>query len=170
MNVVELLQFSLGNTLDVFKQVTEDLTQEQADWTPPGIANSIGALYWHTMSSTDQIVHGWCLGQASLAQKDGWKEKVVVSAPQDKEDHAAQIRDVRVNLPALHEYAQAVAQAIRAWLAALTPEDLERKLDTPVGELSLAQLVESFVVWHISAHCGEISALKGCQGAKGYPF
>lgn len=170
MNTVELLQFSQGNALDILKQVTEDLTQEQADWAPPGIANSIGALYWHTMSSTDQIVHGWCMGQASLDQKDGWKEKVLTSAPKDEDDHAAQIRDVRVDLSAMHEYARAVARAIRDWLASLTPEDLERKINTPVGELNLAELVESFVVWHISSHCGEISALKGCQGAKGYPF
>ena len=170
MNTAELIQFSLGSALDVLGQVTADLTQEQADWTPPGIANSIGALYWHTLSSTDQIIHGWCMGQASLDQKDGWKEKVVTSAPEDDKDHAAQIRDVRVDLPAMHEYSKAVAKAIKGWLASLTPEDLERKIDTPIGELNLGQLLEAFGAWHINAHCGEIAALKGCQGAKGYPF
>jgi hypothetical protein len=55
-------------------------------------------------------------------------------------------------------------------LASITPEDLERKIDTPIGELNLGQLLETFVIWHVNAHCGEISALKGCQGAKGYPF
>jgi hypothetical protein len=34
----------------------------------------------------------------------------------------------------------------------------------------VAHVLDLFVVWHINAHCGEISALKGCQGAKGYPF
>jgi hypothetical protein len=36
--------------------------------------------------------------------------------------------------------------------------------------MNLAQAVQAFIVWHISAHCGEISALKGCQGLKGYPW
>ncbi len=48
--------------------------------------------------------------------------------------------------------------------------DLERTIDTPCGEFNLGQMLESFVIWHINAHCGEISALKGCQGLKGYPW
>jgi hypothetical protein len=55
-------------------------------------------------------------------------------------------------------------------VASLTPEDLEGTMETPVGEFSVGQMLEIFVVWHVSAHCGEIAALKGCQGAKGYPF
>ena len=166
-----MIQFSLGSALRILKQVTDDLTQEQADWTPPGVANSIGALYWHTMSSVDQLAHGWGMGgQASLDQKDSWREKVVLSAAEDEKDHAAQIRDVRVDLTEMHAYSKAVARATNSWLASLTPEDLERKMDTPVGELNLAQVLETFGAWHINAHCGEIAALKGCQGAKGYPF
>ena len=45
MNTVELLEYSLKNALDILKQVTADLTQEQADWMPPSIANPIGSLY-----------------------------------------------------------------------------------------------------------------------------
>jgi hypothetical protein len=80
------------------------------------------------------------------------------------------MRTLRVDLPALHEYARTLAEAMRGWLSSLKPEDLERSVRTPVGELNLAQLLETFVIWHINAHCGEISALKGCQGARGYPF
>ena len=80
------------------------------------------------------------------------------------------MRTIRVDLPVLHEYTKAVAGAAQGWLASVTPEDLERKIDTPIGELNLGQLLETFVIWHVNAHCGEISALKGCQGAKGYPF
>jgi hypothetical protein len=32
------------------------------------------------------------------------------------------------------------------------------------------QLLESFIIGHINNHSGEISALKGCQGIKGYPW
>ena len=77
---------------------------------------------------------------------------------------------IRVDLASLHAYAEAVSEAVQGWLASLTPEDLERKLETPVGELSVIQVMETFVIWHINAHCGEIAALKGCQGVKGYPF
>jgi hypothetical protein len=77
---------------------------------------------------------------------------------------------IRVDLPALHDYAKAVAEDLQGWLGSLTPEELERTLDTPIGEYTVAQMLALFVIWHIDAHCGEISALKGCQGAQGYPF
>ena len=63
-----------------------------------------------------------------------------------------------------------MAEAIQTWLSSLTPEDLDRTLETPVGELNLGQMLETFVIWHINAHCGEVAALKGCLGAQGYPF
>jgi hypothetical protein len=171
MNTVELLQYALGNALGILGQVTADVTQEQADWLPPGTANPIGGLYWHTIASVDMAVHGWGMGQAPLFQREGWQEKVLVSsAPDEKKEHPPEIRETRVDLAAAHEYAQAVAKATQGWLASLTPEDLERKINTPIGELSLAQMVEIFIIWHVNAHCGEIAAMKGCQGAKGYPF
>jgi hypothetical protein len=173
MNTIELVQYSLGNAFAILGQVTADLTQEQADWIPPGIANPIGGLYWHTISSADRIVHGWVMGEAPLSERDKWQEKVLtVSVPEPEHggDYLAYLRAIRVDLPALHEYSKAVAEAAQGWLASLSPEDLERKIDTPIGELNLAQLLETFVIWHVNAHCGEISALKGCQGARGYPF
>ena len=173
MNTVELVQFSLGNAFGLLGGVTADLTQELADWQPPGIANPIGATYWHVVSSVDHIVYGWCLGQAPLSERDGWGERVLaVSAPEPEHggDYLTYYRTIRVDLPTVHEYTQAVAEAVQGWLGTLKPEDLEHKMETPMGEQSLAQLLETFVIWHINAHCGEIAALKGCQGAKGYPF
>ena len=80
MNTVELIRYSLDNAFGILGQVTADLTQEQADWMPSGIANPIGATYWHTISGADEIVFGWCGGQAPLYQKDGWQEKVAAFA------------------------------------------------------------------------------------------
>jgi hypothetical protein len=171
MNAVELLQFSLDNAFGILGQVTADLTQTQADWEPPGIANPIGALYWHAVSGTDYVVHEWCMGGTPISQTAGWEEKVIVASdPVQDGDHAATMRSVRIDLPAMHDYTQAVAQATQEWVASLEPKDLERTMTTPIGELNLGQMLQAFVVWHVDAHVGEISALKGCQGAKGYPF
>jgi hypothetical protein len=173
MNAVELTQYALGNAFGILNQVVSDLTQEQADWTPPGIANPIGATYWHTLSSTDDIVHTWIRGEAPLRQEEGWQEKVLTTSlpePGEGGETLAYMQAIRVDLASLHAYAENVAGVVQGWLASLTPEDLERKLQTPVGEQSIAQVLETFVIWHINAHCGEIAALKGCQGVKGYPF
>jgi len=173
MNTIELLQFSLKNAFGILGQVTADLTQEQADWQPPGIANPIGAMYWHTVSGADDVVYRWALGQEPLRQRDGWDERVLsVSVPEPEHggDWLAFMRTIRVNLPVLHEYTQAVDKALYDWLGSLAPDDLERVINTPIAEYTLAQMLDLFVVWHINAHCGEISALKGCQNVKGYPF
>jgi hypothetical protein len=174
MNTVELLQFSLGNAFGILAEVADGLTQEQADWQPPGIANPIGAMYWHTISGADDVAYRWVLGQEPLRVREGWDDRVLtVSMPepaQEGGDYLAYMRGIRVDLPALHDYAKAVAEALQGWLGSLTPEDLERTIATPIGEHTLAQILDLFVVWHINAHCGEISALKGCQGARGYPF
>lgn len=104
MNTVELLQFSLGVAFDVLGQVTADLTQEQADWLPPGTALPIGALYWHAVSYSDELVHDFCvppfrftpqqefqeaklakqdlgMGQTPLRHSAGWQEKVILALP-----------------------------------------------------------------------------------------
>jgi hypothetical protein len=59
---------------------------------------------------------------------------------------------------------------LQSWLPSLKPEDLERVIPTPIGDYNLDQFLEICVIWHINAHCGEISALTGCQGLKGYPW
>lgn len=173
MNAVELLQHSLGNAFGMLGQVVADLTQEQADWAPPGIANPIGATYWHTVSSADGIVHRWIQGEEPLYLKDGWQEKVLTASAPEPEpggDYLVYMRAIRVDLAALHAYAGAVAEAIQCWLASFKPEDLDRELETPVGKLSVGKMLETFVTWHTDVHCGEIAALKGCLGAKGYGF
>ena len=171
MKTQELLSYALKNSFDILFGVTADLTQEQADWEPPGTAMSIGTLYWHTVTGTDHVVHGWGLGQPAIAQTGDWEEKVVVwQEPAQEGDHAATVRPVRVDLAAMHDYARAVSEAAQAWLGTLAPDDLERIVETPLGELQLGPMLETFVVWHVSAHTGEISALKGLQGGRGYPF
>lgn len=173
MNTVELTQYALGNAFDILGQVVADLTPEQADWAPPGWANPIGATYWHAVSGADEVVCRWVLGQEPLHQHDGWRQKalaVAVPDPETGEGYFDWVRAIRIDLPAMHAYAQATAAMLQAWLDSLAPTDLHKTLNTPIGEYNLAQVVETFVIWHINAHCGEIAALKGCQGAKGYPF
>jgi hypothetical protein len=173
MNTVELIRFSLGNAFGILGQVTADVTQEQADWQPPGMANPIGGTYWHVLSSVDHVVHKWCLDLEPLSERDDWRDSaltVSVPEPEHGGDYRAYLRAIRVDLPTLHEYAGAVQGAVQGWLSSLTPSDLEHTMETPIGELDLAKLLETFVIWHINAHCGEIAALKGCQGAQGYPF
>jgi hypothetical protein len=174
MNTVELLQHAQGTAFRILNQVAADVTQQQADWVPPGIANPIGATYWHAVSTADRVVHGWGMGQDPLSQRDGWQEKVLtVPAPEPErggEEYRAYMRTIRVDISVLRDYAEAVVDATQSWLSCLTPKDVERQIETPFGELQLGEALQIFLIWHLTAHCGEIASLKGCQGAMGYRF
>jgi hypothetical protein len=158
MNTVELLQYSMGVAFDILSQVTADLTQEQADWRPPGTASSISNIYLHTLTYVDYFVRNYCIGGKRLPE-------TVESRPE-----VLRMQDVQTDLSELHEFASKVKSTVQGWLSSLTPADLERRRHTTVGELNVGQMLEIYIVWHINAHCGEISALKGCQGLKGYPW
>ena len=158
MNTVELVQFSLRAAFDVLSSVTADLTQEQADWRPPGTANTICSIYSHILTYVDFYVRNYFV--------EGKPQPVTV------ESRPAELwmQDVQVDLSELHAYADQVRSTAQNWLSSRAPKDLEHKSLTTAGEINLAQAVELFIIWHINAHCGEISALKGCQGLKGYPW
>ena len=158
MNTVELLQYSVGVAFDILGQVTADLTQEQADWTPPGTASSIRDIYWHTLTYVDYFVRNYCIEGKRLPD-------TVESRPD-----VLRMQEVQIDLSELHQFAGDVRSTVQDWLSSLAPADLERKRHTTVGELNVGQMLEICIIWHINAHCGEISALKGCQGLKGYPW
>ena len=158
MDTVELLQFSLGAAFDILGQVTAGLTQEQADWRPPGMANSITSVYSHILTYVDYYVRTYFVAGQPQPQ-------TVESRPDE-----LWLRDVQADLSELHTYADQVRSKAQEWLSSLTPEDLEPRVLTTAGEVNVGQAVALFLIWHINAHCGEISAIKGCQGLKGYPW
>lgn len=158
MNTVELLQYSLDTAFGILSQVTADLTQEQIDWQPPGVVNTIGSIYSHILTYVDWFVQDLCIDQKPFPE----------SVESALEEHG--MRHVQADLAELHESAGTVWKKAKGWLSLLAPADLDIIRNTTVGELNQAQMFEIYIIWHINVHCGEIAALKGCQGAKGYPF
>jgi len=67
----------------------------------------------------------------------------------------------------------AVFKNTEEYVAALTPDDLDREIDLSpagMGKMSLADFITMTSVIHPSNHIGEVSCMKGLQGAKGYAF
>jgi hypothetical protein len=157
MNTVELVQYSLDFAFEVLGMVTADLTQEQADWQPPGKASSITANYSHIITYIN-----WFLEKILIPCDD--------SPFQKERPPETVLQDVQVELSDLHTRADELRKTYRAWLSSLTPADLDMVLKTSIGPLNLGHTVEAYIIWHINAHCGEISAIKGCQGIQGYPW
>ena len=70
-------------------------------------------------------------------------------------------------------YAQTVYTTTNDYLASLTDETLSRQIDLSnvgLGQKPLSWCLNALVISHLNNMIGEISCLKGLQGAKGYPF
>ena len=111
--------------------VVQDVTPEQADWQPPGLANPIGATYAHAVCGEDVIVRQMLRNDEPLLESS-WKGRTGISEPQ---------------LSADFEWARRVQV-----------------------ELPVAWVLSALVISHLNNMASEISALKGVQGVKGYPW
>lgn len=176
MSQVSLLREQVKQAHQFLEGTMNDVTAEQSHWAPPGKANPLGATYAHVVMGEDAFVNA-ALKRATPLAASTWAGKVGVSElppppfPPKPWDQWA--RQVRVNLEALRQYAQAVHAATDEFLASLTEDDLGRPIDLSgvgLGTRTLAWVISNGVLGHTFSHWGEIACLKGLQGAKGYPL
>jgi hypothetical protein len=156
---------------ELLEMVMADVTEEQAHWQPPGIANPVGALYIHAVVAEDAVINAIIRGAAPLFASE-WAGRTGASEPGPfmSLDWS---RNLKVELPAARDYAQAVYANSDNYLLGLTAADLEQIVDVSqagLGHRPLSWCLNALVAAHINNMAGEISALKGVQGAKGYPF
>jgi hypothetical protein len=171
MQAVTLLREQIQQAHGFLEATMEGVTSEQAHYTPPGTANPIAATYVHAVASEDLAINMVLKGGAPLYASE-WADKTGISEVQPLTT-AEWARRVRIDLPTTRGYAQAIHAATDAYLADLTDEELARVLDLTnfgLGQMTVGALLSRMVLGHIDNMCGEISVLKGIQGAKGYPI
>jgi hypothetical protein len=173
---LQLIKDELKNAREVFEGTVADVTEEQLHKDPGGKALPLGSVYAHLIFSEDVIIHGMLQGKAALADST-WKEKTGTSEPMPPMDehwstaNNVWAKKVKIDLKQLREYAKAVYTETDAYVASLKDEDLEREIDLGAwGKQKIAYMMYGFIIGHTFSLAGEISALKGLQGAKGYPF
>jgi DinB superfamily len=172
MNAITLLKNQIDFSRSTVEGTVGDLTDELCQAPPGGKAHPIGATYAHMTISEDFIVNMIVRGSTPLMMGE-WAGKTGVSEPPPAPggDIFGWANRVKVDISQACEYAKAVYSNTDEYVATLSPEDLDREIEVPGfpnqtvgGWLSLAAVI------HPSNHIGEISAMKGIQGAKGYPF
>ena len=174
MDAITLVRSQYKGGHDLLEATMRDVTAEQAHWAPPGIANPLGATYFHIVGGEDFILSTMARGGKPLAA-GSFAGKIGVSEPPPGPGPGldAWARRVKVDLAQTREYAQAVYTSTDDYLASLSPEDLDKPIDMSgfgMGQQPMSTLVAGIILQHINNHLGEISCLKGLQGAKGYPF
>ena len=166
MDVIEAIKAEVTGSRRLYDGTVSDLTPEMVNWIPPGVANHIGAMMLHIALAEDNVVHTRIQEKPNIWESGNWSEKLGV--PGGVYQTLEGSRSVKFDLAKFQEYADQVMAATDACLNTLTPEDLDRKLQSRVGERTVASFLLGIVVGHRQMHTGEISTIKGLQGARGY--
>jgi hypothetical protein len=171
MDAIQLLSEQVKQTHEVVSGTVADLTPEQASWSPGGTANNIGAELLHLIAAEDMFLNMMVgrqpLGMGEFAGKTG------ASEPHPPGAYGDWAKRVKADIPQVQEYMKAVFKNTEDYVASLKPDDLNREIDLAaagLGKMSLGAFITLTSVVHPSNHIGEISCMKGQQGAKGYPF
>ena len=173
MSTKDLLAQQIGLTRMVIDGTIGDVSTEQVGHVPAGIAHPIGATYAHAVMSEDAVVNGMLRKQQPLMAADfAGKTGVDKAMPQFGEPGMNEwARSVKVDMPALKAYAKAVHAQTDSYVSSLSDADLAQTMDFGgMGQQSIASIITLLAIVHPSNHIGEVSALKGISGAKGYPF
>jgi hypothetical protein len=170
MDAVTLLKEQAQFAHEVYNGTTADVTETTAHAQPTGTANSVAAAMAHIIIAEDVVIHGMLQGGAPLyasafAGKTGCTDPQWRITPEWS-------RSVRItDLAAFRAYTQAVFADTDKYIAALTDSELSRMVELPpMDKPSVAWVLGSIVIGHMHDLVGEISAAKGLQGLKGYPF
>lgn len=170
MDAMGLMKQEVGWAHDYLDMVTADITPEQLDWIPPGIANPGAAVLAHAVTEEDFIC-ALLAGKRPLYEGQ-WAGRTGVSDPRlGMTSEWARI--VKLDLAAFRTYTQAVYAEVDRLLSSLSDADLDRSVDlSSLGfkDKSVGWALTALLVSHTNNMIGELSCLKGLQGAKGYPF
>lgn len=178
-HIAEIVRLSLSDAHETFEATMNGVDDKVAHFQPGGRAQSVAASYIHAVVSEDMLLTMF-VTKAKPLYDGGWAKKMGLNVPHPPMDqnweknYQEWVKKVKVDLPKFKEYAQAVYKQSDEYLATLTDRDLvDHKLDLSMmqlGEWPLGRFIIRFLISHIDQMCGEISAVKGVQNLKGYPF
>jgi len=153
-----------------FEETVSDVTAEQANWWPPGTANSIGTTYLHVVINTDVEINRLIFRREPLIETR-WGGDVGQGVPYDPEEFDAWTRHVAVDWEVLRQYGLAVHDQFLGSLDDLTDAHLSMPVDMTRSGLGMWEgrdLYELHGSNHPHIHGGEIASLKGLQGGIGW--
>lgn len=174
MTAIELLRLQFTSAHDLQEATMADVLAPVAHFTKVGKALPVGAAYAHSVLSEDLVLSTMVRQRTPLASTHA---NTGLSQPMPSfnewEKHEQWVRTVKIDLEQFRVFAKEVYAETDAYLATLTDADLDKEIEIPFPGMehkTLAFLLTNFLLLHIANLTGEISAAKGIQGLKGYPF
>lgn len=172
---VEILLNQLKAAHQTLELTMVDVTDEVAQYMPPGTANPIAGTYAHLVFSEDMFMHNF-LKKTKPLMETTFKDKTGASEVQPAEWKVAYpkwLKEVKLDMKEFREYANAVFADTEEYVASLSEKDLEKDVDMSafgMGERKTYDFIANLITGHVYPIMGEISVLKGIQGLKGFPF
>ncbi len=168
MEPKEFIQLQFAAQRKQCDGVLNGITDEQFNWTTPGSGNSISATFLHMLASEDRTIQVTLQGKSRLWETEGWAEKIGVQETPGVANQWEPAKGKNLIQSSLSGFEQSVRAATEAYLAQLTPQELDRKITVNGRERLVADVISGTVL-HNSLHAGEIAAIKGTMGIKGLP-
>lgn len=173
---LQLIKEEIKNAREVFEGTIANLTPELAHKDPGGKAMTIAGAYAHLIFSEDYIIHGM-LQEVEPLFKTEFADKTGASALMPNmnnenfpEQHEEWYKNIKLELDKFKAYSQAVFKDTDKYIDTLKNEDLDKEINLGWANKTVAYLLFAYIAAHMNNLTGEISALKGVLGAKGYAF
>jgi hypothetical protein len=163
MDVSDLLADALGRVREQLPDLVAGLSDDDLAWRPDPGANSIAWLVWHLTRIEDDHVAD-VAGHEQAWTAEGWADRFGLPFAPDEHGYGMSTADVgrvRVGGDLLAGYYDAVAARSAAYVATVTPDDLDRVVDErwdPPVTLGV-RLVS--VVNEVNAHLGQAQYVRG---------
>lgn len=172
MHAIELLRKQFESAHHSLEETVGEMNLEVSSFNELGKAIPAGAAYAHAVLEEDILLSRMLANKEPIikeASAVGISEMIPDTQNWDK--HELWYKTVKVEVPKFREYAKKVYQATDDYLSGLKDEDLDTEVERPVvGKQNTAFMLTNFFLLHIANLTGEVSAAKGVQGLKGYPF
>jgi DinB superfamily len=173
MDPISMFKMQIETAHGIVEGTMNGVDEKLCQKLPEGEAHPIGATYAHTVCGEDFLINMALRGGKAPLMMGEWAGKTGVSEPPPAPggDLLAWAKKVQVDLAQARKYAQAVYANTNAYVGSLSAADLDEEMDIPgFGKHPRAYFLNMIAVIHPSNHCGEIAALKGMNGVRGYPF
>lgn len=176
MDTIKFLKLQIKEAHEMLENTVSDIAPEDLHKDPGGKALPLGAAYAHLLFSEDTIVNGLIQKKPALSETS-FKDKTGASSPMPAMDenwsanHEKWAKTAKIDIRIIATYAKAVYAQTDAYITTLHAADLDTEIDLGSwGKKTLAYMLFTLVVGHANSLTGEISAIKGVFGKKGYPF
>ena len=164
-DVINEFRLEARDSFAWLESIVADISPEQATSRPPGNANTIASTYAHIVRNVDEDINQHFFERPMLNEGE-WRGRTgLIPGRSDwgsRDEHrlagAASLWPGHPRVPHRDD-------------GRLTEADLDRDVDMSTPTLGMwkgIEVVRLTVSRHVRMHGGEIAALKGIQGMKGY--